>query len=161
MFTLAERLAKVQQSAMSNGETLVVYETFRPAGVQSAVRDGFTALWNSNSDVSTDMDKAIAMGYAREQGWFISNGTSNHQAGLAVDTSLAKGNPAELHEYTLDGATYQKYEDWTEYKMPTRMHQLSSTAIRFQAPVSSYTMPSELDNWTAQSVSRATAPPPA
>ena len=148
MFTLAERLAKVQQSAMSNGETLVVYETFRPAGVQSAVRDGFTALWDSNSDVSTDMDKAIAMGYAREQGWFISNGTSNHQAGLAVDMSLAKGDPAELHEYTLDGATYQKYEDWTEYEMPTRMHQLSSAAIRYQVPVSSYTMPNELENWT-------------
>ena len=32
MFSLAERLAKVQQSAMSNGETLVIYETFRPAG---------------------------------------------------------------------------------------------------------------------------------
>ena len=148
MFTLAERLAKVQQSAMSNGETLVIYETFRPAGVQDAVRDGFASLWDSDSGVSADMDKAIAMGYARNQGWFIAKGTSNHQAGLAVDMSLAKGDPAELHEYTLDGATYRKYEDWTEYEMPTRMHQLSSAAIRFQAPVSSYTMPSELDNWT-------------
>lgn len=148
MFTLAERLAKVQQSAISNGETLVIYETFRPAGVQDAVRDGFASLWDSDSGVSADMDKAIAMGYARNQGWFIAKATSNHQAGLAVDMSLAKGDPAELHEYTLDGAAYRKYEDWTEYEMPTRMHELSSAAIRFQTPVSSYTMPSELDNWT-------------
>ena len=148
MFSLAERLAKVQQSAMSNGETLVIYETFRPAGVQDAVRDGFASLWDSDSGVSADMDKSIAMGYARNQGWFIAKGTSNHQAGLAVDMSLAKGDSAELHEYTLDGAAYRKYEDWTEYEMPTRMHELSSAAIRFQKPVSSYTMPGELDNWT-------------
>ena len=32
--------------------------------------------------------------------------------------------------------------------MPTRMHELSSAAIRFQNPVSSYTMPGKLDNWT-------------
>lgn len=133
MFTLAERLARVQQSAMSNGETLVIYETFRPALVQSAVRDSFAALWDSDSGVSADMDKAIAMGYAREQGWFIAKGTSNHQAGLAVDMSLAKGDPAELHEYTLDGSTYRKYEEWTEYEMPTRMHELSSGAIRYQS----------------------------
>ncbi|MCI9166462.1 MAG: hypothetical protein HFF64_10765 [Oscillospiraceae bacterium] len=150
MFTLAERLAKVQKSAMSNGETLVVYETFRPAGVQSAVRDGFSSLWDSDSEVSADMDKAIAMGYARSQGWFIANGTSNHQAGLAVDMSLAKGDPDQLFEYALDGAVYQKYEDWTEYDMPTQMHQLSSEAIRFQKPASSYAMPASLENWTEQ-----------
>ena len=137
-----------QQSAMSNGETLVIYETFRPAVVQSAVRDNFAALWDSDSGVSAGMDKAIAMGYAREQGWFIAKGTSNHQAGLAVDMSLAKGDPAELHEYTLDGSTYRKYEEWTEYEMPTRMHELSSGAIRYQTPASSYTMPGDLENWT-------------
>lgn len=150
MFTLAERLAKVQATAMSNGDTLVIYETFRPASVQSAVRDSFGSLWDNNPAVSADMDKAITMGYARNQGWFISNGTSNHQAGLAVDMSLAKGDPAELHEYELGGVTYRKYESWTEYEMPTPMHELSSAAIRYKAPVSSYIMPAALDNWTEQ-----------
>ncbi len=150
MFTLAERLAKVQAAAMSNGDTLVIYETFRPASVQSAVRDSFGSLWDNNSAVSADMNKAIAMGYARSQGWFISGGTSNHQAGLAVDMSLAKGDPAELHEYELGGVTYRKYESWTEYEMPTQMHELSSAAIRYKAPVSSYVMPAALDNWTEQ-----------
>ena len=83
----------------------MVYETFRPAKVQSAVRDGFASLWDSDSGVSADMDKAIAMGYARNQGWFIADGTSNHQAGLAVDMSLAKGDPAQLHEYNLDSSS--------------------------------------------------------
>ncbi len=150
MFTLAERLAVAQKAAMANGDTLVIYETFRPAAVQSAVRDSFASLWDSDAVVAADMDKAIAMGYARNQGWFIASGTSNHQAGLAVDMSLAKGDPAELHQYELGGVTYQKYEAWTEYEMPTPMHRLSSAAIRYKAPVSSWSMPTALENWTDQ-----------
>ena len=146
MYTLAQRLAKVQKTAMSNGETLVIYEAFRPAAVQTAVRDSFSALISSDSAVSADMQRASAMGYG--QNWFIAGGTSNHQAGLAVDMTLAKGDPAELYGYILDGVTYQKYEAWTEYDMPSAMQELSSDAIRFQTPTSSTTMPSSLDNWT-------------
>ena len=122
MYTLAQRLAKVQKTAMSNGETLVIYEAFRPAAVQTAVRDSFSALISSDSAVSADMQRASAMGYG--QNWFIAGGTSNHQAGLAVDMTLAKGDPAELYGYILDGVTYQKYEAWTEYDMPSAMQYL-------------------------------------
>ncbi len=146
MYTLAERLAKVQKAAMSNGETLVIYEAFRPAAVQSAVRDGLSALMSSSGAVSADMKQAEALGYG--QSWFIASGTSNHQAGLAVDMTLAKGDPDELYGYTLDGVFYQKYETWTEYEMPSRMHELSSAAIRFNAPASSTSMPQNLENWT-------------
>ena len=31
-----------------------------------------------------------------------------------VDINLAKGDPADLHTYDLDGAKYQKYETWTD-----------------------------------------------
>ena len=146
MYTLAQRLAKVQKSAMVNGETLVVYEAFRPAELQSAVRDGLNALIDSSDTVAADMKKASGMGYG--QSWFIASGTSNHQAGLAVDMTLAKGNPEELYEYTLDGTAYKKYEAWTEYDMPSAMHELSSDAIRFQKSVSSTSMPDNLENWT-------------
>ena len=150
MFSLAERLAAVQKAAMSNGDTLVIYETYRPAAVQSAVCKSFGQLWDSDAAVSADMAKGIRMGYARNQGWFIATGTSNHQAGLAVDMSLAKGDPAALHEYTLGGTVYRKYDAWTEYEMPTQMHELSSAAIRYKAPVSSWSMPASLENWTDQ-----------
>ena len=146
MYTLAQRLAKAQKAAMSNGDTLVIYEAFRPAAVQSAVRDGLRTLISSNTTVSNDMKKASDLGYG--QSWFIAGGTSNHQAGLAVDMTLAKGDPEELYRYDLDGAVYQKYEIWTEYDMPSQMHELSSAAIRWKSPVSSTAMPSNLDGWT-------------
>ncbi len=144
MYTLAARLAKVQRAAMSNGETLVLYEAFRPASVQSAVCDAFGKLQSSDSAVKADMDEALAMGYG--QGWSISDGTSNHQAGLAVDVSLAKGG--RLDTYALDGVTYQKYGTWTEYEMPTPIHELSSASIRFTRPASTQAMPGSLENWT-------------
>ena len=85
------------------------------------------------------------MGYGWS--WFIAKGASSHQAGLAVDMTLAKGDPEELYAYSLDGAAYQKYEAWTEYDMPSAMHELSSSAIRFQTPTSSTAMPGDLENW--------------
>ena len=146
MYTLAQRLASVQKEAMSNGETLVIYEAFRPAAVQSAVRDGLRSLIDSDNTISADMANANSLGYG--ENWFIASGTSNHQAGLAVDMSLAKGDPEELYGYTLDGVTYQKYETWTEYDMPSRMHELGSGAIRFKTPSGSTSMPQSLENWT-------------
>ena len=147
MYTLAQRLAKAQKSAMANGETLVIYETFRPAAVQSAVRDGLSSLIDNDKTVAADMKKADSMGYG--QNWFISGGTSGHQAGLSVDMTLAKGDPEELYEYNLDGVTYRKYEVWTEYDMPAAMHELSSDAVRFRKPASSTSMPENLEDWTA------------
>ena len=37
------------------------------------------------------------------------------QSGQTVTVSRAKGDPAHLHSYSLDGVTYQKYDGWTEY----------------------------------------------
>ncbi len=38
------------------------------------------------------------------------------QSGQTVNVSRAKGDPAQLHSYSLDGVTYQKYDGWTEYE---------------------------------------------
>ncbi|MEH2941019.1 collagen binding domain-containing protein [Lawsonibacter sp. JLR.KK007] len=38
------------------------------------------------------------------------------QSGQTVSVSRAKGDPAQLHSYTLDGVAYQKYDGWTEYE---------------------------------------------
>lgn len=56
-----------------------------------------------------------------------------------------KGNPEELYAYSLDGAAYQKYEAWTEYDMPSAMHELSTASIRWKEPTA---MPGDLENWT-------------
>jgi len=38
--------------------------------------------------------------------------------GNTVQVSRAKGDPAQLHRYSLDGTAYQKYGAWTEYDTP-------------------------------------------
>lgn len=38
------------------------------------------------------------------------------QSSQTVSVSRAKGDPAQLHSYSLDGAAYQKYDAWTEYE---------------------------------------------
>ena len=38
------------------------------------------------------------------------------QNSQTVSVSQAKGDPAQLHSYTLDGVTYQRYDAWTEYE---------------------------------------------
>ena len=37
------------------------------------------------------------------------------QSGQTVTISRTKGDPAQLHSYSLDGVSYQKYSRWTEY----------------------------------------------
>ena len=38
------------------------------------------------------------------------------QSGQTVSVSRAKGDPAQLLSYSLNGVTYQKYDIWTEYE---------------------------------------------
>ncbi|WP_251317868.1 hypothetical protein [Flintibacter muris] len=38
------------------------------------------------------------------------------QSDQMVSVSRAKGDPAQLHSYTLDGVPYWKYDSWTEYE---------------------------------------------
>ena len=54
------------------------------------------------------------------------------QSGQAVSVSRAKGDPAQLHSCTLDGATYQKYDSWTEYETADD----SLNALSYELPFS-------------------------
>ena len=40
------------------------------------------------------------------------------QSGQTVTVSRAKGDPTQLHSYSLDGATYQKYDGWSSATSP-------------------------------------------
>ena len=54
------------------------------------------------------------------------------QSGQTVSVSRAKGDPAQLHSCTLDGATYQKYDSWTEYETAED----SLNALSYELPFS-------------------------
>ncbi len=61
---------------------------------------------------------ALAEQLAQLQREAMSNGDTLvvRQSGQTVSVSRAKGDPAQLHSYSLDEVTYQKYDAWTEYE---------------------------------------------
>ena len=61
---------------------------------------------------------ALAEQLAQHQQAAMSSGETLvlRKAGQAVSVGLAKGDPGQLHSYSLDGAAYQKYDAWAEYE---------------------------------------------
>ncbi|MEY8420013.1 hypothetical protein AALA83_12155 [Oscillospiraceae bacterium 44-5] len=59
---------------------------------------------------------ALAEQLAQLQREAMSNGETLvvQRTGQMVNVSRAKGDPAQLHSYSLDGASYWKYDAWTE-----------------------------------------------
>lgn len=85
LYEMAKEIATAQADALADGNTLVIYEGFRPQATQAAVREGLQVLMNRNSVVNAAVSTA-----PWGRGWFIASTVSNHQKGYAIDVSLAK-----------------------------------------------------------------------
>lgn len=130
LYPMVKKIAEVQKQALKNGDSLKIYETFRPYEAQMKVSNSLSALMEANEEVSLGI-----ISNPWNKGWFIATQLSNHQRGVALDVSLAK---IEDKEYKYCGSyayfTVSKHE---EYKMPTQMHELSKAAATFTTPVNS------------------------
>jgi hypothetical protein len=85
LFPMTKKIHAAQQMALQNGETLVLYEAYRPFEVQMAIVRALSKLANEN--------KAVLKGISSAPwtlSWFASTTLSNHQRGGAIDVSLAK-----------------------------------------------------------------------
>ena len=130
LYSMAPRLCEAQQAALREGNSLVLYEGYRPAKTQKQVAGSLRELMG----VDKEVQQAVT---AKPWGitWFIATGTSNHQRGYAVDVSLARVRKAETRQ---SGAyTYTRIREYEEYEMPTPVHELSPAAATFTTPVSS------------------------
>ena len=76
-----------------------------------------------------------------------------HMDGASVNISRAKGDPAQLHSYSLDGATYWKYGTWTEYETVDISYELPYSINRAYSADPSIT----LTKFCPQTVKRAPA----
>lgn len=124
LYDFAKQIMVAQQAALAEGNSLKLYETYRPHDVQMNVSSTLSDLMNSNSDVS----KGIA---SWGKGWFISTSYSNHQRGRAMDCSLVK--IVNIDKCKLAGKyEYSVVTDYEEYSMPTQMHELSTAAVTFK-----------------------------
>lgn len=128
LYATAAKIAAAQRAALVNGDTLVVYETYRPMSAQKAVVSALRDLMKSDAAVRADVN-----GWGVS--WFIATGYSNHQRGYAVDVGLARIQDVEsltCGHYTMNvpGAVEM-------YEMPTAIHELSTKAAALVKPVSS------------------------
>ena len=130
LYAMAPKISAAQQAALADGNTLIIYEGFRPYAIQRKIVENFEALVNSDPSVKSGVvDSQWSMD------WFISTGISNHQRGSAIDVSLGK---AIKHESKLSGEyIYKSVIEYAEYSMPSQIHELSVASIVFKSPVSS------------------------
>lgn len=130
LYPMAIKIANVQKEALENGDSLKIYESYRPYEVQVKVSNVLGNLMYANEEVYKGV-----MTKPWEKTWFISTSISNHQRGVAIDVSLVQ---VKETEYKYCGSysyiTVSKYE---EYTMPTQIHELSKASVTFTTAVSS------------------------
>lgn len=132
LYSMALKISEIQQTALSDGNTLIIYEAYRPYEVQRKIVDNLSVLVNTDSVVKEGIINA-----PWTIGWFIATGISNHQKGYAIDVSLGKVTALEAN--TTGSYIYDKVREYDEYTMPTEIHELSTASVIFKSPVSSRT----------------------
>lgn len=127
LYAAAKKVCAAQQAALAQGNSLKLYEAYRPRSTQLAVIEGLTALSKADPEV-----KAGVSTPPWSMTYFINTGYSNHQRGFAVDVSLVKVKETEVR--ATGGREYLAVTDYIEYAMPTAMHELSMAAASTLAP---------------------------
>ncbi len=126
-FPVAQRIQVAQSEALDHGQSLVIYEAFRPADVQHEVGATLTRLAHDNATVRSGLTGG---------GWglssFIALNLSNHQLGVAIDATLGKVTDTTIR----NGRDYRYTEvTVTELPMQTPIHELSRASTSYAYPV--------------------------
>lgn len=145
LYAMAKKVCKAQQNALEAGNTIVLYEGFRPYDTQVAVANAVQSLANVNPTVRSGLN---SNGWSIS--WFIATGLSNHQQGYAMDISMAR--VYKSHVETIDGYEYVQVDEYQEYAMPTPIHELSWYACTYTRPLNMYS-----DAWQSATMSTAMA----
>ena len=130
LYSTSKHIFEAQQAALADGNTIIIYEAFRPHATQQQVVSNLNRLMDSNARVRRSINTQ-----PWSLGWFISTGTSNHQRGVAVDVGL--GRVLAYETRTSGIFAYGHITAFERHAMPTQMHELSPLAATFTRPVSS------------------------
>lgn len=113
LYSTSLKVAHAQTLSLNDGYSLMIYDTYRPRSVSIYVAQKLDALYKKEPVVKNNID-------SWGQDWFLAQGVSKHNVGVALDVSLWDINA-------------QKEVD----DMPTAMHELSTAAIKYESPGSS------------------------
>lgn len=128
-YNMAKKVGAIQKNALKEGDSLKIIETFRPYEVQMKVKDALYAKARADKTLMAALNEG-----SWNIGWFIATSLSNHQRGVAMDTTLV--HVSDSTSYSLGGCPFVRVTG-EEYEMPSVMHELSPLACCFAKPVSS------------------------
>lgn len=127
LYAMAPKLARAQRAALEQGNSLILYEGYRPYSVQKTVLRELSALAKADPEVKAGISTPPWAVW-----WFISDGYSNHQRGYAADMGLAK--VWKTGTDVIGGYDCLRVREYGTYAMPTPIHELSSAAAAFAEP---------------------------
>ena len=130
LYSMSKKIHLAQQAALEEGNTLVIYEGYRPFFAQKLTVDALTTLAATDPEVMAGINT-----HPWDTNWFIATSISNHQMGYAIDVTLAK--ITEQQEFVIGDYTATAVTGYTEYTMPTTIHELSMASATFTGPVKS------------------------
>ena len=129
LYSTALKIAKAEESALKDGYSLMIYDSYRPFNVSKYVANKFNSLYYSNSTVRKNVDYSYGAKTGRRYYWpktyFISqvrygSKISTHNVGAAIDVTL-----------------YDLEKD-EEVVMPSAMHELSTASIKYYSIYASH-----------------------
>ena len=130
LYSMSKKIHLAQQAALEEGNTLVIYEGYRPFFAQKLTVDALTTLAAADPEVMAGINT-----HPWDTNWFIATSISNHQMGYAIDVTLAK--ITEQQEIVIGDYAATAITGYTEYTMPTTIHELSMASATFTGPVKS------------------------
>lgn len=122
-YDFAKKILSAQSLALKDGYSLKIYDAYRPTSVANKVRDSLAELYSQNATVRKNIDYSYENGEYYEWGksWFIAQNLSAHSLASAIDVSLTKKGETK------------------SLKMPSKVNELSTKAIKYRYGVSGQT----------------------
>ena len=130
LYSTAKKLKNVQEQMLADGNSLKIYESYRPFETQQTIISRLTDAMETNEEINETIT-----GAPWGKSWFIALKRSNHQRGCAIDTTMVKVTGTEQKKAGI--YTYEKVTSYEEYEMPTQIHDMSADSIALTNPVES------------------------
>lgn len=129
LYSMSKKIHLAQKQALAEGNSLKIYEAYRPHAVQKRISSALQKLASKDRAVMNGISTSVW-----DISWFIAINLSNHQRGNAIDVSLVKIDAKKnISIGPYSGIAITRY---TEFTMPTPIHELSRASVRFTVPVS-------------------------
>ena len=132
MYSFAKKILSAQKKALKDGYTLMIYDSYRPKSVSEKIYKSLSELYSKEKTVRDNINRD-ENGKSWGQSWFLAKSLSTHNTAAAIDVTLAHN------------------ETKKEVNMPTKMHELSTKAVKTISSVKNNTYAQKLESYMTSS----------